>query len=166
MADGGRRTSCDAWQRLFLFSRAETIYGGSDEIQRNIIAARALGLPQAGARMTPMPPLKPPAGHGLLEGKVVVITAAAGTGIGSAAARRCLEEGAEVMISDQHARRLGETREELAAAHGDRVWSLPCDVTDEAAVDGADRRRGRRGSGGSTCSSTTPASAAPPRSST
>ena len=77
---------------------------------------------------------KPPAGHGLLDGKVVVITAAAGTGIGSAAARRCLEEGAEVVISDQHARRLGETRDELAAAHGDRVWSLPCDVTDEGAV--------------------------------
>ena len=36
----------DRWQRLFLFGRAETIYGGSDEIQRNIIAARALGLPR------------------------------------------------------------------------------------------------------------------------
>ncbi len=37
----------DAWQRLFLFGRAETIYGGSDEIQRNIIATRALGLPRS-----------------------------------------------------------------------------------------------------------------------
>jgi alkylation response protein AidB-like acyl-CoA dehydrogenase len=39
-------TGHDDWQRLFLFSRAETIYGGSDEIQRNIIATRALGLPR------------------------------------------------------------------------------------------------------------------------
>ena len=36
----------DAWQRLYLFSRADTIYGGSDEIQLGIIAGRALGLPR------------------------------------------------------------------------------------------------------------------------
>jgi len=33
-------------QRLFLFSRADTIYGGSDEVQRTIIAERGLGLPR------------------------------------------------------------------------------------------------------------------------
>jgi 3-oxoacyl-[acyl-carrier protein] reductase len=91
--------------------------------------------------------VKPPTAHNLLDGKVVVITAAAGTGIGSAAARRCLEEGAQVVISDQHPRRLGETRHELAAAHADRVRSLPCDVTDEsevaALIDGAVAAFGR-----------------------
>jgi alkylation response protein AidB-like acyl-CoA dehydrogenase len=36
----------DEWQRLFLFSRAPPIYGGSDEVQRNVIAERILGLPR------------------------------------------------------------------------------------------------------------------------
>lgn len=84
---------------------------------------------------------------GLLDGKVVVITAAAGTGIGSAAARRCLEEGATVVISDRHERRLGETTAALAADHPGRVHSIACDVTVEdqvqALVDGAVSCAGR-----------------------
>jgi alkylation response protein AidB-like acyl-CoA dehydrogenase len=42
----GRPYDLDDWQRLYLFSRADTIYGGSAEIQRGIIADRALGLPR------------------------------------------------------------------------------------------------------------------------
>lgn len=76
----------------------------------------------------------PPAGHNLLDGKVVVVTAAAGTGIGSAVAERCLDEGALVVLSDSHERRLAEANERLSTAYPKRVWSLPCDVTDDEAV--------------------------------
>jgi alkylation response protein AidB-like acyl-CoA dehydrogenase len=64
----------------------------------------------------------------------VLITAAAGTGIGYSTARRCLEEGATVFVSDIHERRLGEAVERLkgigSAVAGGRV----CDVTREADV--------------------------------
>ena len=76
----------------------------------------------------------PPVGHGLLEGKVAVVTAAAGTGIGYAAARRCAEEGALVVLSDAHERRLGEAAEALAEVTGSKPLAVPCDVTVEADV--------------------------------
>jgi 3-oxoacyl-[acyl-carrier protein] reductase len=80
--------------------------------------------------MASEPPAYPPA-HGLLDGKTVLVTAAAGTGIGFAVAKRCAEEGARIVVSDAHERRLGEAAAEL----GDAVAaSIPCDVTDEAQV--------------------------------
>ncbi|MEU8247317.1 SDR family oxidoreductase [Nonomuraea sp. NPDC048916] len=79
----------------------------------------------------------PPAyvpGHGLLRGRVAVVTAAAGTGIGGACARRMLEEGARVVISDAHERRLGESLAALEGEHGAAVTAVPCDVTSEEQV--------------------------------
>jgi 3-oxoacyl-[acyl-carrier protein] reductase len=67
-------------------------------------------------------------GHGLLDGKGVLVTAAAGTGIGFATARRCTEEGARVVVSDKHERRLADAAKELGAP------GVPCDVTDERSV--------------------------------
>ena len=82
------------------------------------------------------PPLPPyPTPHGLLEGKNVLVTAAAGTGIGFATAKRCAEEGAVVVLSDQHERRLGEAAERLEEAAGARPATAICDVTDQRQVD-------------------------------
>ncbi|MEU7180319.1 MULTISPECIES: SDR family oxidoreductase [Streptomyces] len=87
-------------------------------------------------------------GHGLLTGRTAVVTAAAGAGIGGATVRKLLEEGADVVLSDAHARRLKESEDRLAAEFGARrVAALPCDVTDEAQVgalfDLAQQRHGR-----------------------
>lgn len=71
----------------------------------------------------------------LLKDRVVLVTAAAGTGIGSATARRCMEEGATVVISDRHPRRLGETADRLAERLGTRPLTAVCDVTDQQQVD-------------------------------
>lgn len=65
---------------------------------------------------------------------MVVVTAAAGTGIGSATAQRCIEEGAHVVLSDTHERRLAETVERLAPVSGVDVLGIACDVTDEGDV--------------------------------
>jgi 3-oxoacyl-[acyl-carrier protein] reductase len=75
-----------------------------------------------------------PTGHQLLAGKTVLVTAAAGTGIGFATAKRCAEEGATVVISDKHERRLDEAAEQLTEIAATKPTAIPCDVTDEASV--------------------------------
>ncbi|HVV77232.1 MAG TPA: SDR family oxidoreductase [Mycobacteriales bacterium] len=72
-----------------------------------------------------------PTAHGLLAGKRVLVTAAAGTGIGFATAKRCAEEGATVAISDRHERRLAESAQRLAEVMGSEPVAVACDVTVE-----------------------------------
>jgi 3-oxoacyl-[acyl-carrier protein] reductase len=79
-----------------------------------------------------VPPYPP--GRGLLEGRTVLVTAAAGTGIGFATARRCAEEGARVLLSDRHERRLMRAVEEFEQATGQAPLSQLCDVTREGEV--------------------------------
>ena len=67
-------------------------------------------------------------GHELLKGRTVLVTAAAGTGIGFAVARKCAEEGARVMISDIHERRLGEAASELERITGKRPPAKICNA--------------------------------------
>ncbi len=81
----------------------------------------------------PAPPS--PGSHALLEGKSVLVTAAAGTGIGFATAKRCAEEGAVVVLSDQHEARLVEVAEQLEQVMGERPATAVCDVTDQRQVD-------------------------------
>src|SRR5436305_7433556 len=75
-----------------------------------------------------------PEGHRLLEGKTVVVTAAAGAGIGFATARRCAEEGATVVISDKHEERLKEAAAQISELAEEYPLAIPCDVTNEADV--------------------------------
>lgn len=77
-----------------------------------------------------------PEGKNLLAGKTVLITAAAGAGIGGSAAKRCLEEGAQaVYIADLHPRRTPESIEKLRELNLGRVEGGLCDVTQQEDVD-------------------------------
>ncbi len=82
----------------------------------------------------PQTPPPYPQARNLLAGKTVLVTAAAGSGIGGAFARRAAEEGATLFLSDTHERRLNETAEAIAAAGHPRPQVQVCDVTDEAQV--------------------------------
>ena len=73
--------------------------------------------------------------HNLLAGRKAVITAAAGAGIGFATAKRCMEEGAELLISDIHEKRLLQAAEQLEEATGQRPATCLCNVTRQADVD-------------------------------
>jgi 3-oxoacyl-[acyl-carrier protein] reductase len=81
-----------------------------------------------------------PSSHGLLRDKTVLITAAAGTGIGFATAKRCAEEGAAVFLSDVHARRLDDAASRLREEVSTPVFAHPCDVTRQEDVEALVKR--------------------------
>ncbi|GAB1387617.1 SDR family oxidoreductase [Melaminivora sp.] len=85
--------------------------------------------------MKPSPEYVP--AHGLLRGKSVLITAAAGAGIGFSAAQRAAEEGCRsLVISDVHERRLNEAVAALREKTGlSDIHGQLCDVSQQAQVD-------------------------------
>ncbi len=79
------------------------------------------------------PPTYVPA-HDLLRDKNVLITAAAGAGIGFATAKRCAEEGARLFISDIHEKRTSQAAAKLAELSQAPVGHRLCNVRDDADV--------------------------------
>jgi 3-oxoacyl-[acyl-carrier protein] reductase len=80
-----------------------------------------------------------PTPRNLLAGRTALITAAAGTGIGFATALRFAEEGARLLISDIHPRRLDEAAARIAAKTGAAPATQLCDVTREDDVQALQR---------------------------
>jgi len=84
----------------------------------------------------------------LLKGKTVLVTAAAGGGIGFAAAKRCLEEGCRaIVVSDIHPRRLDEAVAALKKEHADaEIFGKLANVANEddvqALVEDAEQKLG------------------------
>jgi 3-oxoacyl-[acyl-carrier protein] reductase len=74
-----------------------------------------------------------------LEGKVAIVTASAGAGIGQAAIRAFAREGAAVVIADNHERRTGEVAEALKS-EGAKAIGVVCDVANREQVDSMVKR--------------------------
>lgn len=68
------------------------------------------------------------------DNQVAIVTAAAGAGIGQATARALAQEGAALVISDQHPRRTVEVAESIHRAYGVPALPAVCDVTDKQQV--------------------------------
>jgi 3-oxoacyl-[acyl-carrier protein] reductase len=96
---------------------------------------------QAGQTQTKRPAMKAPPdyvpAHGLLRGKSVLVTAAAGAGIGFSVAKRAAEEGCRALvISDVHERRLNDAVAALRQETGlQEVHGILCDVSQQDQVD-------------------------------
>lgn len=77
----------------------------------------------------------PPEPRNLLKGKTALITAAAGTGIGFATAKRFAQEGAEIFISDIHEARLNNAAASISEATGRTPATALCNVTKQDQVE-------------------------------
>lgn len=71
---------------------------------------------------------------GVLEGKVAIVTAAAGAGIGQTVARRFAAEGAAVVVTDAHARRVHEVAAAMSKDYGRDFLAMEVNVTDSEQV--------------------------------
>lgn len=71
---------------------------------------------------------------GEFSGKVAIVTAAAGAGIGQAVARSLAREGAGVVVSDAHAGRPYTVAGEISSEFGVRALGVQCDVRDPGQV--------------------------------
>ena len=76
-----------------------------------------------------------PNGRNLFQGKNMLVTAAAGSGIGFSTARRFLEEGANVFISDVHEARLEQAIQTLQDLKLGEVDGCICNVTNDQEID-------------------------------
>jgi len=70
-----------------------------------------------------------------LKDQVAIVTAAAGAGIGQAITRRLAAEGAQIVISDAHAKRPFELARELTKEHGREFLAFQVDATNKEQVD-------------------------------
>jgi len=78
---------------------------------------------------------KYPEGRNLFKDKNILITAAAGSGIGFSTAKRFLEEGANIFISDVHQGRLDEAIESLRSLGMGQVNGCLCNVMNDEEID-------------------------------
>ena len=76
-----------------------------------------------------------PEGRNLFKDQNILITAAAGSGIGFSTAKRFLEEGANIFISDVHQGRLDEAIDSLRLLDKGKVNGCLCNVTNDEEIE-------------------------------
>lgn len=71
----------------------------------------------------------------MLQGKVAIVTAAAGAGIGNATAKLLAKEGADIVVSDAHPQRCITVADEIQNNTGRKTLGIRCDVRKKEEVD-------------------------------